>query len=169
MLDLLFPSHHCTRPPPASCCRTADFCVPCLLNVTHFDFSWKQNKQDLWEFSGFPRAALVVKNSPANAGETEEVWVLSLVKKIPWRREWLLTPVFWPGESHGQKSLVGYGPKGHKESDTTEPLSRQHMEVLIPLDEQYLPAGGLSVGLRESYSCSMSFRNAVPRCVLGVW
>ena len=30
------------------------------------------------------------------------------VRKIPWRREWLLTPVFFPGESHGQRSLVGY-------------------------------------------------------------
>ena len=28
--------------------------------------------------------------------------------KIPWRREWLPTPVFWPGELHGQRSLVGY-------------------------------------------------------------
>ena len=33
------------------------------------------------------------------------------------------TPVFLPGESHGQKSLVGYSPWGHKESDTTERLS----------------------------------------------
>jgi len=39
--------------------------------------------------------------------------------KIPWRREWLLTPVFLPGESHGQKSPVGYSPWGHKESDTS--------------------------------------------------
>ena len=31
-------------------------------------------------------------------------------KKIPWRREQQLTPVFWPGESHGQRSLVGHGP-----------------------------------------------------------
>ena len=30
------------------------------------------------------------------------------------------TPVFLPGESHGWKSLVGYSPRGHKESDTTE-------------------------------------------------
>ena len=30
------------------------------------------------------------------------------VAKIPWRREWLLTPVFFPGECHGQRSLVGY-------------------------------------------------------------
>ena len=32
------------------------------------------------------------------------------VERIPWRREWKLTPVFLLGESHGQKSLVGYGP-----------------------------------------------------------
>ena len=32
------------------------------------------------------------------------------VGEIPWRREWLPTPVFVPGESHGQRSLVGYSP-----------------------------------------------------------
>ena len=40
--------------------------------------------------------------------------------KIPWRREWLPTPVFWPGKFHGQRSLVGYSPWGCKELDTTE-------------------------------------------------
>ena len=42
------------------------------------------------------------------------------VRKIHWRREWLPTPVFLPGESHGQRSLVGYSPQGHKDLDTTE-------------------------------------------------
>ena len=42
---------------------------------------------------------------------------------IPWRREWQPTPVFLPGESHGQRSLVGYSPRGHKESGTTERLT----------------------------------------------
>ena len=42
------------------------------------------------------------------------------VGKIPWRRKWQLTPVFLPGKFHGQRSLVGYSPCGHKESDTTE-------------------------------------------------
>ena len=42
------------------------------------------------------------------------------VGKIPWRREWQLTPVFLPGAFHGQRSLVGYSPWGHKESDMTE-------------------------------------------------
>ena len=42
--------------------------------------------------------------------------------KIPWRRKWQPTPVLLPGESHGGKSLVGYSPRGRKESDTTELL-----------------------------------------------
>ena len=44
------------------------------------------------------------------------------VRKIPQRRERLPTPVFWPGESHGQRSLVGYSPWGCKELDTTDGL-----------------------------------------------
>jgi len=50
------------------------------------------------------------------------------VGKIPRRRKWLSTPVFLPRKSHGQRSLAGYGPWSHKESDTTEwlsPLSQQ--------------------------------------------
>ena len=42
------------------------------------------------------------------------------VRKIPWRIKWQPTPVFLPGESYGRRSLVGYSPQGHKESDTTE-------------------------------------------------
>ena len=52
---------------------------------------------------------LVVKNLPANAGDIRErfnPWV----GKIPWRRAWQPTPIFLPGESHGQRSLAGYSP-----------------------------------------------------------
>ena len=45
------------------------------------------------------------------------------VGKTPWRRAWQPTLVFLPGESHGQRSLVGYSPWGHRESDMTEQLS----------------------------------------------
>ena len=45
------------------------------------------------------------------------------VGKIPWRREWLPTPVFLPGEFHEQRNLVGYSPWGRKESDMTEELT----------------------------------------------
>ena len=57
------------------------------------------------------RASLVaqmVNNLPANAGDP---WV----RKIPWRRESQPTPIFLPGKSHGQRSLVSYSPWGHKE------------------------------------------------------
>jgi len=47
----------------------------------------------------------------------------SWVGKIPCRREWQPTPVFWPGEFHGQRSLAGYSPWGHKESDMTKKIS----------------------------------------------
>ena len=39
-----------------------------------------------------------------------------------WRRKWQPMPVFLPGKSHGWRSLVGYSPRGRKESDTTERL-----------------------------------------------
>ena len=52
----------------------------------------------------------VVKNPPANAGDTGfESWV----RNIPWRRKWQPTSVFLPAKSHGQKSLAGYSPWGH--------------------------------------------------------
>ena len=42
------------------------------------------------------------------------------VWKIPWRRAWLLTPVFLPRKFHGQRRLVGYSPWGNKELDKAE-------------------------------------------------
>ena len=45
------------------------------------------------------------------------------VRKIPWRRAWQPTPVFLPGESHGQRSLAGYSSSGCKEWDTMEWLT----------------------------------------------
>ena len=52
--------------------------------------------------------AQMVKNLPAMQGEIpgSGLWV----RKIPWRREWQPTPVFLPGELHGQRSLAGYSP-----------------------------------------------------------
>ena len=50
----------------------------------------------------------------------------SWVGKIPWRRARQPTPVFLPGESHGQRSLAGYSPWGHKELNTAEWLTHTH-------------------------------------------
>ena len=61
----------------------------------------------------------MVKNLPANAGDKSgelESWV----RKIPWSRAWQPTPVFLPGKSHEQRTLVDHSPRGSKESDLTE-------------------------------------------------
>ena len=55
------------------------------------------------------QAALAVKNIPASAGRHKRGRFDPWVGKIPWGRAWQPTPVFLPGESHGQRSLMGYG------------------------------------------------------------
>ena len=60
------------------------------------------------------------KESTYNARDTGDVGLIPEVRKIPWRRKWQPTPVFLPGKSHGQRTLVGYSPRGHKELDTTK-------------------------------------------------
>ena len=64
----------------------------------------------------------MVKNPPANAGGVRCDFD-PLVGTIPWKRAWQPTLVFLPGESQGQKSLVGYSPSGCKELDTIEQLT----------------------------------------------
>ena len=71
---------------------------------------------------GFPGGA-VVKNFPANAGDAGERGFDPCVRNILWRRACQPTPVLLPGESHGQRSLMGYSPWGCKELDTIEWLS----------------------------------------------
>ena len=51
------------------------------------------------------------------------------VGKRPWERKWKPTPVFLPGEFHGQRSLVGYSLWGRKESDTTDGLTLWCVEI----------------------------------------
>ena len=48
------------------------------------------------------------------------------IGRFLWRRKWQPTPVFLPGESHGQRSLVGCSPWGCKGLDTTERLNNNH-------------------------------------------
>ena len=57
------------------------------------------------------------------------IQVQSLCWEDPWKREWLHTWIFLPGEFHGQRSLVGYIPWSHEDSDTTEWLTRWVREL----------------------------------------
>ena len=54
--------------------------------------------------------ALVVKNLPANARDIMDTDWIPWVGRIPWRRAWQPTPVLLPGETQGQRRLVGYSP-----------------------------------------------------------
>ena len=66
---------------------------------------------------------LVGKNLPASAGDTGHSGSIPGSGRSPGERNWQPTPVFLPGKSHGQRSLVGYSPWGCKESDSGECLS----------------------------------------------
>ena len=67
---------------------------------------------------GFPSGS-VVKSLPANAGEAGDVGLIPGSGR-PLGRNAKSTTVFLPGQSRGQRSLTGYSPWGHKESDMTE-------------------------------------------------
>ena len=70
----------------------------------------------------------MVKNMPASAGDMASIAGLG---RFLWRRPWQPTPVFLPGESYGQRSLAGYSPWSHKESDTTAQLTFICYNIII--------------------------------------
>ena len=61
------------------------------------------------------QVVVLAKNPLGNVEDIRDMGSIPGVGKIPWRRAWQPTPVFLPGESHGQRSLVGYSPWGRKE------------------------------------------------------
>ena len=76
-----------------------------------------------WLFDGLRTmlsVSLEQQGFPDGSDGKESACNAERFSKIPWRRAWQPTPAFLPGESHGQKSLVGYSLWGLKESDMTE-------------------------------------------------
>ena len=73
------------------------------------------------------------KDSQESSPIPEFKSVNSLVLSFLWRRQWQPTPVFLPGKSHGQRSLVSCSPWGGKESDTTE---RLHFHFSLSYSEE---------------------------------
>ena len=74
-------------------------------------------------YLGFPRW-LSGKESACQYRSHRRCRFIPWVGKIPWRRKWQPTPVFLPGQSHGQRNLASYSPQGRKESDMTEHSAR---------------------------------------------
>ena len=94
--------------------------------------NWYSHYGEQYEGSlGFPGGS-VVKNPPANAGD---VHLIPRLGRSPWRRKWQPTSAFLPGESHGQRSLVGYSPWDCKELATTERLNyhKYSTKITVPL------------------------------------
>ena len=76
---------------------------------------WGLKESDMTELARITQLRLPQvqssKESPCNAGDMGSIPGLG---RFPWRRKWQPTPVFLPGKSLGQRSLVGYRPWGHK-------------------------------------------------------
>ena len=86
------------------------------------------------------------------------------IGKIPWRRKWQPTPVFFPGKSHGQRSLPGYSPWDHRESDMTEWLSTHaRLRTTASVPCLCLPSQILSGWKTASHPLSLS---VIRRCAV---
>ena len=86
----------------------------------------------LFHIGGFPGGA-VGKEPACQCRRYTTCGFDPWVRKIPWRRAWQPTPVFLPGESHGQRSLEGYSPWGRKEWDMIEQLTHTLFSKLCHL------------------------------------
>ena len=79
----------------------------------------KRNKFTVNLYRGFPSGTSGKEPDSLCRRRYERHRFYPWLGKVSWRRAWKLTPVFMAGESHGQRSLVGYSPYGCKELDTT--------------------------------------------------
>ena len=95
----------------------------------HESEKWKWSRSVVF---GFPRGD-IGKESISQCRRHKRCRSDPWVWKIPWRRKWQSTPVFLPGESHGQRSLASYSPWGRKESDMTEQLTHTQREMSTPI------------------------------------
>ena len=118
----------------------------------------------------------MVKNPPANAGDTGDWSLIPESRRFPWRREWQPTPAFLPGEFHGQSSVAGYSSWGHKELDSafTFTLKRKHLPTNFfinrgtPFICNELPSK-ISSFQKFELPCHLGFSNLIvcflPRCL----
>ena len=89
------------------------------------------------------------------------------VRKIPWRRAWQSTPVFLPGESHGQRSLGDYSSWSRKESDTTEQLTLSLCLWLFLLIIDVLTTSTVCLTLWVLGGCVLALRAVFPHVCSG--
>ena len=95
----------------------------CLHDLLILDilYKWNQPICGLLSLASFTQHSVLEVHPHYSVMST--AFLFKKVLLLFWRRAWQPTPVFLPGKSHGRRSLAGYSPWGHKESDTTELLS----------------------------------------------
>ena len=76
---------------------------------------------------GLPSVS-VVKDLLLNGGD---IGFSPWVRKVPWGGKWQPISVFWAGEFHGQRNLVGYRPQRHTESDATETKHARNCSAVL--------------------------------------
>ena len=111
-----------------------------IVNQLYSNIKWKvKNKQTKTsrqaEFPEMVSCKLILTSSSHELREPQRICLqcrrLSFdpwIREIPWRREWLPTPVFLPGEFHGQRNLMGYSPWSCKKLDMTERSTLIHLK-----------------------------------------
>ena len=90
----------------------------------------------------------VVKNPPTNAGDVGDVGSIS-GQEDPLQKEMATHSIFFPGKSHGQRSLADYSLWGCKESETTEQLNNKYMKNIFDRSS-LLKYSDMEVNYRES-------------------
>ena len=102
--------------------RSIPFC-PLLCFYSSLNFS-----ANTCNFAGFPGGASGKEPACQFRRHGFDLWI----GKVAWRKKWQPTPVFLPGESHGQRSLEGYSPWGCEESDMAEVTEHNCSHHLCP-------------------------------------
>ena len=94
--------------------------------------------------------------------EIQDMWVWPCIGKVPWRRKWQPTPLLLPGESRGQRSLVGYSPWGSQIDTRLKQLSMHAGMVCLPLATgvETPPSGLLPLALWRK-ACPLTFELCV--------
>ena len=114
---------------------------------------------------------LGVKNPPANARDAGDTGSIPGWGRVPGRRAWQSIPVFLPGESHGQRSLVGHSPWSLKESDTTERLTHTHtdfymcMWIYSPIPSSMSANAGIVLFCNNHLTAANSIEEMEARCL----
>ena len=111
----------------------------------HFLFLQQLGNCGLYTFDKVFPGDSVVKNQPAMQ-ERQEKWFDPWLEKIRWRRKWQPIPVFFPGESHWQRSLAGYSPRGPKKVEHNLVNIGEHVyfSTSVFVFVGYIPSSGIA-------------------------